>query len=295
MVEKIKAQEWLEKNYKKEETEISFILFKVNNEKNEENDIELEGELLVDDYSDLKTIDLSEAKGITKLTIKDCPNIEVINIYDNPITEIVGLGSLTKLRDLNFGNTEIREIDISKSTRLESLSLQKNGQEVKINGFENIIKKLNYWNSIETMTFPGEKITEGDLKGIAKDLGIKDEDIKDKSVEQMKGLIKEKIERLQEIKDKVGEIPGLLDKDKDKIDTDKLDELKGLKSDEIKKLEEGLKELGIEKMADAVEEIKKLRKREGYIKLLENNISKNIGNLEKIKTSAQIEQVEIRR
>jgi len=144
MVEKIKAQEWLEKNYKKEETEISFILFKVNNEKNEENDIELEGELLVDDYSDLKTIDLSEAKGITKLTIKDCPNIEVINIYDNPITEIVGLGSLTKLRDLNFGNTEIREIDISKSTRLESLSLQKNGQEVKINGFENIIKKLNY-------------------------------------------------------------------------------------------------------------------------------------------------------
>jgi len=141
MAKKINAQEWLEKNYKKEETkEISFILFKVNND--EEPDAELEGELLIDGYSNLKEIDLSGAKGITKLTIENCPDVEVVDLYGNLITAIPWLNKLTKLRKLNCGNTKITEIDVSGSTELEKILLNDSEQEIKVIGFINIIKKL---------------------------------------------------------------------------------------------------------------------------------------------------------
>jgi len=89
MVNKIAAQQWLENKYESKKGEIEAINFEMMKFRGEEApDTKLEGEISIDGYSSLKEINFSGAEGITKLTIKSCPNLEVISLYGNPVTEL---------------------------------------------------------------------------------------------------------------------------------------------------------------------------------------------------------------
>lgn len=294
----VEAQTWLENNYKdKKEEKINFTLVNILKKmKGEEKDEKLEGKMSISGYSELKEIDFTDAKGITELTIENCPNIEVIILYGNPITEIPWLNELPNLRRLNCGNTEIKGIDISGNAQLSWLSLNKNNRTIKIDGFKDFVKRMVYWNSIEGMEFPWEQILGEDLIEIAEVVGIEEGEMKDRAPGEIKELIKKKVGELQGIKDKVKEIPGLVDGE-NKIDDDRLNELKELKPGEIKKLVEDLKKLGIGKVGDIVGVVEGLK---GKNELLENCVRSEFGDnaLEEIKERVkwleeQIAQIEV--
>src|SRR6185503_19736575 len=102
------------------------------------------GELEIKDYSSLKIIRLRETKGITKLTIINCLNIEEIEVYGNEITEIVGLENLSKLRRLNCGGNAMTKIDVSKVAGLEVLLVHDNKSGMQVIGIENLPKLVKY-------------------------------------------------------------------------------------------------------------------------------------------------------
>lgn len=272
MVEKMNAQQWLEANFKEKNgvIEINF-LWKESGKKTEEATEKLEGEILIKDYLELKEIDFSGAKGVTKLTIENCPNVEVIDLYGNPITEVLGSGGLIKLRKLNYGDTNIAAIDVSKNTGLREIFLN-DKQEIKIVGFINIVKQLNVWSSIDGIAFPWEQIAEKDLKEIAKELGIKEGDLEGKSPEELRKVVKEKVDKFRGNEDKIKQIPGLINKEGEKEG-----EINDERLEELKKLEPG--ELG------------KLKKTN---ELLTNHIQKHSGRKEWEQLQARIEKIEIK-
>jgi len=110
----VNAQEWLDKKYsnKEEVTEIN------SNKEGSEREF-LEGELVLEDFPKLEKIDLSGSKGITKLTIINCPNVYYINVNDNSISEIVGHEELKELQWLWVSDNKITDPDIvAKNERL---------------------------------------------------------------------------------------------------------------------------------------------------------------------------------
>ncbi|CAI2173738.1 5652_t:CDS:2, partial [Funneliformis geosporum] len=120
---------------------------------------ELKGGLEIKDYPDLEAIFLPFTKEITTLTIGSCPKIEVIFVPGNKITKIEGLKDLTQLRELNFGENQVEEIDVSNNNILEDLSLHKNPKTFKFTG-----DTLPIANILEGLS-------ENDLKEVADKLG----------------------------------------------------------------------------------------------------------------------------
>jgi len=84
------AQKWLDKNYPiKKRNEIKKI---------DSGEVPLEGKLSLKGYPNLEIVKLSGSKGITKITIEDCPKIYSIDVNDNQISEIKGLEELKDLQ-----------------------------------------------------------------------------------------------------------------------------------------------------------------------------------------------------
>jgi len=134
-----KAKIWLKNNYESNKGSAETISVSGNTE--------LEEELVIDGYPNLKYIFLDGTKKITELKIDNCPNVEVVSVSDNQITKIEGLDKLTKLKRLSFGSNQIKEIDISKNTELEILVFFKSPRGLKfLNGIKNL-SKLIFVNS----------------------------------------------------------------------------------------------------------------------------------------------------
>jgi len=57
----------------------------------------------------LEEIRLKGAKVVTKLTISNCPNIKVLNLHDNKITEIEGSEDLKELKGLNIAKINFKK------------------------------------------------------------------------------------------------------------------------------------------------------------------------------------------
>ncbi|CAI2174713.1 1727_t:CDS:2 [Funneliformis geosporum] len=182
---------------------------------------ELKGGLEIKDYPDLEAIFLPFTKEITTLTIGSCPKIEVIFVPGNKITKIEGLKDLTQLRELNFGENQVEEIDVSNNNILEDLSLHKNPKTFKFTG-----DTLPIANILEGLS-------ENDLKEVADKLGVKTEN---KPKEDIKKEIIAEIEKNNQNKEKLKDpktgIPDLLNENGE-IDKDKLEKLK----DDAKKYE----------------------------------------------------------
>ncbi|WNE40894.1 MAG: hypothetical protein mread185_000351 [Mycoplasmataceae bacterium] len=190
------VQDWLKEKYKdKNKTkEIKF-----------DNDKELEGELEIDDYPELRKINLSGSKEITKLTIIDCPNVEEIDIYDNKIKELKGIDALVNLKMLKIQNNQIKEVDISKNTDLGLFNCH-NNPDLKIVGIENLTKLYHFnggWNNkkingddVKVVIIPLEENRKR-LVRIAGNLGVEDKKLENQSLEKIDNFIDEEITRLQ--------------------------------------------------------------------------------------------------
>ncbi|MCE8162936.1 MAG: hypothetical protein I3273_00760 [Candidatus Moeniiplasma glomeromycotorum] len=276
-----KAQEWLNSEKADKNTpkiEIS-------------KEIELEGELIIENYPNLQVIDLNGGKGLTKVTIKDCPQVEVLRLFGNKITEIVGYDQLPKLKEFNFAKNQIiGVVDISKNSNIENLVAHSN-QNAKIEGWETL-KDIRFLS----IGFVGKDISKNiifspfderkkELTEIAKKFGIEEDKIKDKSPGEIKQLIQDESDKNQQNKNKINqELPGLLEAS-GKIDDNKLSEIKkGI--EKVEPLKEIIKATGIDpESKNAKEEAESLKKLSEDLKTLgidKNKIGLTISKYEEV-------------
>jgi Leucine-rich repeat (LRR) protein len=112
-------------------------------------DDELTGELEIDGFSNLTELNLERhdqagstmMRGkITKLIIKNCPNLKNIDLDKNEIAEIIFEGNFDKLEKLDVNNNSLTELDISKLSKLKRLEIFENTSldSGKITGMENM-------------------------------------------------------------------------------------------------------------------------------------------------------------
>ena len=88
-----------------------------------------DGELEIKDFPKLEKIRLKGAKVVTKLTISNCPNIKVLNLYENKIAEIEGLEDLKELKELNIAKNQLqKEIKFSDECQLETFICFESGK-----------------------------------------------------------------------------------------------------------------------------------------------------------------------
>ncbi|CAJ0835626.1 13651_t:CDS:2 [Entrophospora sp. SA101] len=133
----VNVQEWLDKEYFSEEKE---KIEEINSR-----GLKLEDKLIIASFHNLKKVNLRDAKGITRIEIKDCPNIEEIFTYDNQIEEMVGLDELFKLRKLDFAKNQIKKMDVSQNINLTYLVCHDNPDLKEITGVENL-SRLSFFN-----------------------------------------------------------------------------------------------------------------------------------------------------
>ncbi|CAG8481822.1 860_t:CDS:2 [Cetraspora pellucida] len=246
----VEAQQWLKDNYENKKDNTAEIRIGGN--------IELEGKLTIDGYPNLKDIFLGGAKGITELSINNCPNVEVIFVSRNQITKIEGLTNLTKLQKLSFGNNRIEKIDISQNGQLGMLHFAKNPKNLDDDTF-----------AITTLL---KQASEADLKEIAGKLEL---NVDGKTPEEMKKLISDEIEKLNQNKEKLNEAFPNLISDKNAVDDKKVAEIKNnvAKGEEYQKLvEEAVNTPIVE--ADKIDQTKltdELKKAANYEKLVADN------------------------
>ncbi len=86
------TQTWLNQNYPQNQR---VQIEEINNSSREE----LQGELIIADFPNLKKINLANSKGITKMTITNCPQVKEVNVSNNQIAELV-INEPTNLNNL---------------------------------------------------------------------------------------------------------------------------------------------------------------------------------------------------
>ncbi|CAG8642991.1 12496_t:CDS:10, partial [Ambispora leptoticha] len=132
------------------------------------------------------------------------------------------------------------DLDVVKGEK-ESLTIffSKKGKDEKVAGWEKKNKELtnslsNAQKEVEDLqkiiaenANIANKEEQEDLEAIARNLGIEEREVKDKPVEEIQKIIKEKAEQLQRVKNKVEELPNLINAD-GKVSDDKLEKLKKL-------------------------------------------------------------------
>ena len=242
------AQEWLNGKYTDKNIK------EINSERQP-----LEEELELKDFLDLEKINLSNGKGITKLTIQNCPKVKNINVNYNQITELLGVGELVDLEELRIGQNEIKNINTDKNTKLTTFICFDNPfQDNKVN-INNGVRFFNGDGAKYSISLSTEGSDKQKLSATAEKLNIEKDSLEGKTAKEIEELINKKIEDLlnsekenKENKEKLEKITEKLpDLIKDgKVDEEKLNEIKD-QSDKVKELEK----LGIK----SVEEAKKLQ------------------------------------
>jgi len=194
----ISAQEWLDKEYPlKGRNKIREINLK---------DEKLEGELLISNFLNLSKINVCDGKGITKLTITNCPKVEEILAYDNQIEEIIDFDKLLELKRLNFAKNRVKEINVSENTKLVYLVCHGN-EGLRVKGLENSsqLSFLNggWTNKNKIFFLPSlgeiEDRNKDYLIEIVEKLGVNKGETKDKTVEEIKKIISDKLEKMNKV------------------------------------------------------------------------------------------------
>lgn len=227
----MKAQEWLDSKYTVKNIK------KIDSEKQE-----LEGVLEVEGFSELEEINLSTGKGITSLTIQNCPKVRMINVNYNKITELLGIEELGDLEELRIGQNEIKSLNTDQNTKLAVFICYDNPFQDNKVSVSSGLKRFNGDGSKHSISLSTEASDKQKMSEIAEKLGIEKDDLKDKTAKEIEDLIDKKIkdnkDKLKEISDK---LPGLIKED-GKVDEDKLKEIDIKDVGEIKKMKEMIRE-----------------------------------------------------
>jgi len=186
MTDTKKAQEWLRDNYESKKNTTTTIAVP--------EDTKLERELEIDGYSELETISLENAKEITKLTIKNSGKVKAIYVGDNQITEIAGIPVLLELETLSFGKNKMKEIDVSKNTKLRTIIFHQNPDLKFANGIETLVNlaSLNSRGTFAITEFL-KQFGEKQLKGLAEKMGL---DTKNKNFDDLKKAVEDEIDKI---------------------------------------------------------------------------------------------------
>lgn len=254
MTNKENAQNWFDGQIKENNQEVE-----------SEEVMELEGPLVIDEPN-VERIILDSA-GLTDLTFgKKCSKVRVVSICDNKLTEIKGLENLPNLEKLYCGNNSMmKELKITENSKLEILSFSGN-PDIKF-----VIKnarKLTFWASSDSVPIPLGEMGEEELKEIAAELGIKENEMQGKDVAGIIGLIKDLGKVILENESKLNkDLNGLLDNQR-KVNDAKLEEIKKALA-ELEKAKAILDKVGIKlddpdagKKADELKQNKEVTDRE---------------------------------
>jgi len=145
--------------------------------------------------------------GITKLTIINCPQVKEIDVFDNQITEIIGLEQLSKLKYLNVGKNKLRRLKISENPELVDLYCHTNPYLSQIDGIMDVANLCNFGRGSKADRIPfnfpeeqkqklvevnGELVSSGEL-----------EKLQTKPVKEVREIIKDKVHQLTEAIKKV--------------------------------------------------------------------------------------------
>lgn len=165
----INAQEWLDKNYADKDSVTKITEFKQ----------ELEGELIIADYSNLEEIEINPflrkaerkinkviirncpklkkasltANNINDLLITDCPELKELRVAYNKLTKL-NTSSLTNLTYLGCASNNLTELDLSQCSQLEVLKCDNN----KLHNL-----KLNVSNTLKELFCHVNQLTNLDL------------------------------------------------------------------------------------------------------------------------------------
>jgi hypothetical protein len=205
----VKAQEWLDNNYPtKSENKIEGM------------QKSLEGELILVDFLNLKKILLFNNQ-ITKLIVRNCPQVKEINVFSNQITELE-IDSLSQLEYLNCGNNKLKGLDISRNIWLKTLLY-----------FGNPLEELGGVERLTKLEWVGGKNFAQQINGI---YGKKIEELKD-FINYLQVAINNKDHELEKRERKINELKELLGKSKEEIIDYKLKAKEGRLENIIQKLE----------------------------------------------------------
>jgi hypothetical protein len=80
----------------------------------------LDGNLLVRNFPKSERIFLANSKGIKQLTIRNCPQIKEIDVYDNQISKL-DISKLVNLEILHCGKNKLTKLNISQNKKLKKL------------------------------------------------------------------------------------------------------------------------------------------------------------------------------
>ncbi|KLL03457.1 MAG: hypothetical protein MRECE_16c025 [Mycoplasmataceae bacterium CE_OT135] len=111
----VNAQEWLDEKYPLNQRE---QIEEVSNNYGGE----LIGELVIENFPNLKRICLANNKKITKLSIRNCSQVKEIVVPNNQITELT-INELTNLELLNCAKNQLTELDLNSNIKTKKLLL----------------------------------------------------------------------------------------------------------------------------------------------------------------------------
>jgi len=170
----VNAQQWLDEKYPNELTrqqvkELVINPYTVDNQSENAFKLELEGPLIVNSFEALKKLYLYSNK-LTKLTIVNCPKIELISCTGNLLTDLDFLSALDpkKLTGLYLENNNISEQDLSCFANFINLTtlLIGNSDESKIrkgiyNRFTGSLKFLKDLTNLERLSIKNTDVDNG--------------------------------------------------------------------------------------------------------------------------------------
>jgi hypothetical protein len=171
------AQQWLDTKYNNKQSGDSIKLLTSE---------ELSGEIKIENYANTKEIILvrlekgSLSKGkISKVTIRNCQEVERVLLGRNEITEIVFDGDFPKLTHLGARDNQLSKIDLSKVSNLEILNIA--GNPIGSQEIEKAIKGLTKLKFVNTPGFSLKNIADDHADWINPDdiknaLGVKPTD-----------------------------------------------------------------------------------------------------------------------
>ena len=139
----------------------------------------LTGDLLIEDYSQLKTLDLTSVNELDKLIIGNCPNLKEIKLQNSGVKEIVFTSQLEKLTFLDFSfevspahdRNEVRkvvELDLTNTPNLKTLKCF-GVHDTNLIGTEHLTQ-LREFHGGKNFVFPTDSILSQKLQAANKQL-----------------------------------------------------------------------------------------------------------------------------